>query len=119
MKSLQVLGVVGFAASMAGCVPDWARENETGLIMEIAEHHGRSRAARPAGPGAILFSDVEPGIFNDDAVVTVNVYRKNPHRGGDERRWSTSGSRATRSGTSAPTATTSKASTCPTGSPGR
>ncbi len=76
MKSLQILGIVGFAASMTGCVPDWARENETGLLMEIAGITGQS-GAPGIEDGDILMSDVTP-VFNDDAVVTVNLYRKNP-----------------------------------------
>ena len=76
MKALQILGFAGFAAAMTGCVPDWARENETGILMEVAGITGA-----PGVPGIedgdILHSDVTP-VFNDDAVVLVNVYRKNP-----------------------------------------
>jgi hypothetical protein len=76
MKSLQILGVAGLAVSMTACVPDWASENETGLLMEVA-----GITAEPGTPGIesgdILLSDVTP-VFNDDALVTVNVYRKNP-----------------------------------------
>jgi hypothetical protein len=76
MKSLQMLGIVGLAASMTGCVPDWARENETGLLMDVI---GISTLAGGEGgtEGDILLSDVDPD-FNDDAVVTVQLYRKNP-----------------------------------------
>jgi hypothetical protein len=64
MRSLKILGIVGFVAAMAGCVPDWARQNETGLIMEIADI------------GEVT-SDVSS--FSSDVVsVVVNVYRKNP-----------------------------------------
>jgi len=76
MNSLKVFGVAGLMLAMAGCVPDWASENETGLIMEIA---GITTSAGGEGgeDGPILLSDVSPD-FNDDAIVTVNVYRKNP-----------------------------------------
>lgn len=70
MKSLKIAGALGVLTIMAGCVPDWARENETGLIMEIANISSSSSS----GP---LRSDVVPDI-NDDAIVSVNVYRKNP-----------------------------------------
>jgi hypothetical protein len=70
MKSLKIAGALGILTLMAGCVPDWARENETGIIMEIA-------SIQPAEAGGTLRSDVLPDI-NDDAIVTVNVYRKNP-----------------------------------------
>jgi hypothetical protein len=76
MKSLQILGIVGFAASMTGCVPDWARENETGILMEVAGIQG-APGAQGQTAGDVLFSDVSQWV-NDDAVVTVNVYRKNP-----------------------------------------
>jgi hypothetical protein len=77
MNKLKLLAVAGFAVSMAGCVPDWASENETGLIMEIAGIRGVAGGAGTGTEGAILFSDVSQWI-NDDAIVTVNVYRKNP-----------------------------------------
>ena len=76
MKSLKMLGIVGLAVSMVGCVPDWARENETGILMEIAGIEGRP-GVEGIDDGSILMSDVTP-VFNDDALVTVNVYRKNP-----------------------------------------
>ena len=62
MKSLQILGIVGFAASMTGCVPDWARENETGLLMEIAGITGVAGRRAGGTEGAILLSDVSAGL---------------------------------------------------------
>jgi hypothetical protein len=64
MKSLQILGIAGFAAAMTGCVPDWARENETNLLLEII------------GIGDIR-SDVS-SFTPDVATVTVMLFRKNP-----------------------------------------
>lgn len=80
MKSLKVLGIGALAISMAGCVPDWARENETGLIMEIAGVRTFAGGEEGGTEGAILRSDVVTGgsVFNDDAIVLVNLYRKNP-----------------------------------------
>ena len=78
MKSLKMLGALGLVAVTAGCVPDWARENETGLIMEIAEIVGIEGGE---DEGAILFSDVSQWI-NDDARIVVNFYRKNPNVSG-------------------------------------
>ena len=77
MKSLLTLGVVGFAASMTACVPDWARENETGIIMEVAGITTFAGGQQGGTESDILMSDVLP-VFNDDAVVTCNIYRKNP-----------------------------------------
>jgi hypothetical protein len=80
MRSLQLLGIVGFAASMTGCVPDWARDNETGIFMEIARITTFAGGESGGTEGDILMSDVSTDgtAFNDDAAVLVNVYRKNP-----------------------------------------
>jgi hypothetical protein len=80
MKSLQILGIAGFAAAMTGCVPDWARENETGLLMTISGITGFAGGETSGTEGDILLSDVstEGSVFNDDAVVTVSLFRKNP-----------------------------------------
>jgi hypothetical protein len=75
MKPLQILGVVAFAAVMTGCVPDWATENETGLLLEITRITGSPGGAGPAGD--ILLSDVTP-VFNDQALVSVQLFRTNP-----------------------------------------
>jgi hypothetical protein len=77
MRSLQIVGIFGFAAAMTACVPDWARQNETGIIMEIAGITSFAGGQNGGTAGDILFSDVS-AFINDDAVVTVNVYRKNP-----------------------------------------
>ena len=77
MRSLKLLGIVGVAASMTGCVPDWARENETGIFMEVASIVGFAGGEETGTEGVILFSDVSQWI-NDDASVLVNIYRKNP-----------------------------------------
>jgi hypothetical protein len=77
MKSLQILGIVGFAAAMTGCVPDWARENGTNLLMVVADITGQP-GATGQDAGDILFSDVSQWI-NDDAVVTLSLFRKNPN----------------------------------------
>ena len=75
MKRLKVVGVaVGLAAASVSCTPNWATENETGLIMIVSEV-----AARPAGgaEGRILYSDTS-FLFNDDARLIVTLMRKNP-----------------------------------------
>jgi hypothetical protein len=51
-------------------VPDWATDNETPFIMEIA-------SITPAAGSGPLQSDVSYPVFNDDVVVSVNVFRKN------------------------------------------
>lgn len=76
MKSLKVLGIGALAVSMAGCVPDWAKENETNLLLEISNIQGAPRSSGQSA-GDVLFSDVSQWI-NDDAVVSVMLFRKNP-----------------------------------------
>jgi hypothetical protein len=72
MKALCVL-VIGCLA-LAGCTPDWATVNDSTLLMRIADISGQSAT----GPdGDVLFSDVSDG-FNDDALVTLQLFRKNP-----------------------------------------
>jgi hypothetical protein len=62
--------VAAAAVAAAGCTPDWATSNETPFILEIA---------RIAGPGGAtpFLSDVSFPVENDEAQVTVNVFRKN------------------------------------------
>ena len=79
MKSLMAAVVVAVAVAGIGCTPEWARENETGIIMEVAGIEGVRGGTQGGGgtPAGILFSDASARI-NDDAVLTVAVFRKNP-----------------------------------------
>ncbi len=69
-----VLAVLATGMVGTGCTPDWAKANSTPFIIEIA-------GIRPAGETAFgpIRSDVSVGgtLFNDDAAVLVNVFRKN------------------------------------------
>jgi hypothetical protein len=58
--------------ALASCTPDWATQNSTPFILEIAN------VTDGAGQLPIL-SDVsdEGAIINDQALVTVNAFRKN------------------------------------------
>ena len=62
--------------TLAGCgiAPDYATENNSGVLVRVAKVTGSS-ATQPDGD--VLFSDVSDG-FNDDAVVTLQIFRKNP-----------------------------------------
>ena len=75
MRSLKLAGVLGLVAITAGCVPDWARQNETGLLMEISEIV--TLQGDEDLEGSVLLSDVDPD-FNDDARLTVALFRKDP-----------------------------------------
>ena len=77
MRSLKILGIVGVAAAMTACVPDWARENETGLLMDIVGITTFAGGVGGGTEGSTLLSDVDPD-FNDDARIQVSLYRKNP-----------------------------------------
>ena len=72
MKALCWVGIGCLALS--GCTPDFATENNSGVLMRIANITGDS-GTQPSGD--TLFSDVSDG-FNDDASVTLQLFRKNP-----------------------------------------
>ena len=76
MKALYVVAIGCLA--LTGCTPDFAEENNSGVLIRIADITGISAT----GPdGDVLFSDVSDG-FNDDAQVLVEIFRKNPTVGG-------------------------------------
>jgi len=72
MKALCVVGIGCIA--LAGCTPDFAKENNSGVLMRVADITG---SGANIGEGDVLFSDVSDG-FNDDAIVTLQIFRKNP-----------------------------------------
>ena len=76
MKSLKIAGILGVVALMAGCVPDWARDNETNLLMTVANIQA-APGSTGQDVGDVLFSDVSQFV-NDDATVTISLFRKNP-----------------------------------------
>jgi hypothetical protein len=78
MKSSRLVLIAAVTLAAAGCTPDWATRNETGFIMEIASITG-ANTAQSSGQGGEIRSDVltNGSVFNDDAVVAVNVLRKN------------------------------------------
>jgi hypothetical protein len=68
------------ALALAGCTPDWAKQNESNLIMRITAIEGQPGGDQEGG--AILHSDICCSIFNDSATVTVELLRKNPNESG-------------------------------------
>jgi hypothetical protein len=54
------------------CTPDWATDNNTPFIMEIA-----SISPSPLRSDVAVISGNNPTVFNDDVSVSVNVFRKN------------------------------------------
>jgi hypothetical protein len=77
MKSVKLVLALAAAAASGGCTPDWATDNETPFIMEIASITGGNDDS--SGQGGEIRSDVltNGSVFNDDAVVAVNIFRKN------------------------------------------
>jgi hypothetical protein len=77
MKCSKLVLIAAVSLAAAGCTPDWATQNETGFIMEIASITGAN--TQSSGQGGEIRSDVltNGSVFNDDAVVAVNVLRKN------------------------------------------
>jgi hypothetical protein len=55
------------ASSFAGCTPDWATQNSSPYVLEIAGING----------GGTFNSDVGLPVVNDDIAVDVNIFRKN------------------------------------------
>jgi hypothetical protein len=70
MKLRMMVAVVAAGLWSQGCTPEWATDNETNFIMEIANIRG-------AGGEMPILVDVSFPIANDEAEVTVNVFRKN------------------------------------------
>lgn len=72
-----VLAIAGFCLPSCGIAPDYADNNRTGLIFEVAKITGVPGNPNRANlAGDTLYSDVNDG-FNDDVVVTMNLLRKN------------------------------------------
>jgi hypothetical protein len=71
--SLAMVAALGFAS--ASCTADWAKQNNSTILFEIARIQGLSASNRS---GDTLYSDVSDGIA-DDATVTVNIFQKNPN----------------------------------------
>lgn len=72
VMKIRQMAIVGALALVSGaCVPDWAKTNEAPYILEIA--------AITNGDGTLpIRSDVAiPAVENDNALVTVNIFRKN------------------------------------------
>ena len=59
------------ASAFVGCTPEWARQNSSPYILEIAGISGES------GAGSPVISDVGLPVTNDDVAVTLNIFRKN------------------------------------------
>jgi hypothetical protein len=65
--------VILAAGSLVGCTPEWARNNASPYVLEIAGING----------GSTLNSDVGFPVVNDDVAVIVNAFRKNNNPGLD------------------------------------
>jgi hypothetical protein len=77
MKSLSPILIAAAALAASGCTPDWATQNSSNFILEIGSITGGNSGS--SGQGGEIRSDVltAGSVFNDDAVVAVNVLRKN------------------------------------------
>ena len=70
MKIRHVAMVGALALVSGACVPDWAETNNAPYILEIASVTN--------GDGTLpILSDVSFPVVNDNALVTVNIFRKN------------------------------------------
>jgi hypothetical protein len=62
--------LVAVAMITGGCVPDWAQQNSSPFILEVA-------SITNADGSLPILSDVSFPVINDDARVLVNAFRKN------------------------------------------
>jgi hypothetical protein len=73
MKAYAKLALAAVMALPAlSCTPDWATDNNTPFILEIA-----SITPSPMRSDVEVLSNGQPTVFNDDVIVAVNVFRKN------------------------------------------
>jgi hypothetical protein len=77
MKRRQAALALILGGAVVSCTPDWARQNETGLIMEIARVQSGGTGATTGTASDFILSDIS-NFQNDNALLTVNVFRKNP-----------------------------------------
>jgi hypothetical protein len=66
------------ALGLSGCTADWATQNDSAILFEIAQISAASASVTGSGASSnILYSDVSQ-VVNDDVVVEVNIFQKNP-----------------------------------------
>jgi hypothetical protein len=70
MKIRHMAVVAAIALASGGCVPDWASQSDAPYILEIA-------SITNADGTLPILSDVSFPVVNDNATVTVNIFRKN------------------------------------------
>jgi hypothetical protein len=70
MKLRMMAAVLVAGLGLQGCTPDWATDNASPFIIEIA-------SVTNADGELPILSDVSFPVLNDEAQVTVNVFRKN------------------------------------------
>jgi hypothetical protein len=75
MRTVLVGAAILAQVVLAGCTPDFAEQGEGPVLLRIVGIS--TEAGEQEEEGAFLNSDVTP-IFNDNAVVTVEVIPKNP-----------------------------------------
>jgi hypothetical protein len=75
MKRFGLSALAMAALTLNACVPDYLETNNSQVIMRITKVS--SEAGEQAEPSDFLHSDVVP-VFNDNAVITVEVLPKNP-----------------------------------------
>ena len=72
MKGLCLVSIGCLA--LTACTPDFAKDNNSGVLLRVAKITG---VGASNGEGDVLLSDVGDG-FNDDAIITLQLFRKNP-----------------------------------------
>lgn len=75
MKRFGLSALAVAALSLNACVPDYLETNNSQVMMRISKVS--SEEGEDEEPGDFLLSDVSP-VFNDNAILTVEVLPKNP-----------------------------------------
>jgi hypothetical protein len=73
MKRMALV-VVGLLS--VSCTPEWARENDSPVILRISKIQGQAGGPSAGTAADFLISDVAP-VFNDNAVIVFEVIPKN------------------------------------------
>lgn len=72
-RTLAVLALIG----LGGCTPDWARENNSDVLLSMDVVTGVAGGGQGTGTTQLL-SDVGDGVRNDNAQLVVRSIAKNP-----------------------------------------
>jgi hypothetical protein len=84
MRATRLIMVGAAAAMLAGCTPEFARQDDSAVILRVTSvttsTGGTTGATGGSGLGSVLLSDVRSdtgSVFNDNATISVESIAKN------------------------------------------